>query len=126
MLCNLYRDGNDCMGWHADDEPEPGNAPATVQLPGQEINLTTNLFQGIVLRGIIWAGHVAHPYQARLLLFKKQQEHRSERDKAEVIFCHRPRTFGNSCSVNTVAVLPAGQSCEISDSSRNINTGRVR
>lgn len=24
VLCNLYRDGNDAMGWHSDDEPELG------------------------------------------------------------------------------------------------------
>ena len=24
VLCNLYRDGNDSMGWHADNEPELG------------------------------------------------------------------------------------------------------
>lgn len=27
VLANLYRDGRDCMGWHADDEPELGDAP---------------------------------------------------------------------------------------------------
>ena len=27
MLANLYRDGNDRLGWHADDEPELGPAP---------------------------------------------------------------------------------------------------
>ncbi|MCY4452332.1 MAG: alpha-ketoglutarate-dependent dioxygenase AlkB [Immundisolibacterales bacterium] len=27
VLANLYRDGNDRMGWHADDEPELGPAP---------------------------------------------------------------------------------------------------
>lgn len=27
VLANLYRDGNDRMGWHADDEPELGDAP---------------------------------------------------------------------------------------------------
>lgn len=27
VLCNLYRDGNDAMGWHADDEPELGPEP---------------------------------------------------------------------------------------------------
>jgi alkylated DNA repair dioxygenase AlkB len=27
VLANLYRDGNDTMGWHADDEPELGPAP---------------------------------------------------------------------------------------------------
>jgi alkylated DNA repair dioxygenase AlkB len=28
VLCNLYRDGNDYMGWHADDEAELGPNPA--------------------------------------------------------------------------------------------------
>ena len=27
VLCNLYRDGRDSMGWHSDDEPELGAAP---------------------------------------------------------------------------------------------------
>ena len=27
VLANLYRDGNDGMGWHADDEPELGRDP---------------------------------------------------------------------------------------------------
>lgn len=27
VLCNLYRDGADSMGWHADDEPELGVDP---------------------------------------------------------------------------------------------------
>lgn len=27
VLCNLYRDGNDSMGMHADDEPELGDNP---------------------------------------------------------------------------------------------------
>jgi alkylated DNA repair dioxygenase AlkB len=28
VLCNLYRDGRDSMGWHSDDEPELGAEPA--------------------------------------------------------------------------------------------------
>ena len=28
VLLNLYRDGRDGMGWHADDEPELGRNPA--------------------------------------------------------------------------------------------------
>jgi alkylated DNA repair dioxygenase AlkB len=28
VLLNLYRNGRDSMGWHADDEPELGPAPA--------------------------------------------------------------------------------------------------
>lgn len=27
VMLNLYRDGNDSMGWHSDDEPELGNNP---------------------------------------------------------------------------------------------------
>jgi alkylated DNA repair dioxygenase AlkB len=27
VLCNLYRDGEDAMGWHADNEPELGEQP---------------------------------------------------------------------------------------------------
>ena len=32
MLLNLYRDGRDSMGWHADDEPELGPAPTIASL----------------------------------------------------------------------------------------------
>jgi alkylated DNA repair dioxygenase AlkB len=32
VLCNLYRDGRDCMGWHSDDEPELGPSPAIASL----------------------------------------------------------------------------------------------
>ena len=37
VLANLYRSGNDAMGWHADDEPELGSQPviASVSL-GEE------------------------------------------------------------------------------------------
>lgn len=32
VLLNLYRDGNDKMGWHADDEPELGAEPVIASL----------------------------------------------------------------------------------------------
>jgi alkylated DNA repair dioxygenase AlkB len=32
VLLNLYRDGRDGMGWHADDEPELGPTPAIASL----------------------------------------------------------------------------------------------
>lgn len=32
VLANLYRDGNDSMGWHSDDEPELGPAPVIASL----------------------------------------------------------------------------------------------
>lgn len=32
VLANRYRDGGDCMGWHADDEPELGPQPLIASL----------------------------------------------------------------------------------------------
>ena len=32
VLANLYRNGNDSMGWHADDEPELGTRPLIASL----------------------------------------------------------------------------------------------
>ncbi|TPQ24630.1 alpha-ketoglutarate-dependent dioxygenase AlkB family protein [Methylomonas koyamae] len=32
VLANLYRDGNDYVGWHADDEPELGERPFIASL----------------------------------------------------------------------------------------------
>jgi alkylated DNA repair dioxygenase AlkB len=32
VLLNLYRDGNDSMGWHSDDEPELGGEPVIASL----------------------------------------------------------------------------------------------
>lgn len=32
VLCNLYRDGKDSMGWHSDDEPELGKEPCIASL----------------------------------------------------------------------------------------------
>lgn len=32
VLCNLYRDGSDCVGWHSDNEPIFGENPAVASL----------------------------------------------------------------------------------------------
>lgn len=32
VLVNQYRDGNDCVGWHSDDETELGNQPVIASL----------------------------------------------------------------------------------------------
>jgi alkylated DNA repair dioxygenase AlkB len=32
VLCNLYRDGKDSMGWHSDSEPELGTEPVIASL----------------------------------------------------------------------------------------------
>ena len=40
VLLNLYRDGNDSMGWHSDDEAELGRQPVIASLSlGQERKL---------------------------------------------------------------------------------------
>jgi alkylated DNA repair dioxygenase AlkB len=37
VLCNLYRDGNDSVGWHSDAEPEMGPVIASVSLGEQRL-----------------------------------------------------------------------------------------
>lgn len=32
VLCNLYRDGRDAVGWHSDDEPELGPRPVIASI----------------------------------------------------------------------------------------------
>ncbi|HEX2604327.1 MAG TPA: alpha-ketoglutarate-dependent dioxygenase AlkB [Oxalicibacterium sp.] len=39
VLLNLYRDGQDSMGWHSDDEPELGMAPTIASLSLGETRL---------------------------------------------------------------------------------------
>lgn len=41
VLCNLYRDGQDAMGWHSDNEPELGPNPVIASLSlGQQRNFS--------------------------------------------------------------------------------------
>lgn len=73
VLINLYRDGRDCMGWHADDEPELGQNPAIASvslgqkrrfvlrsraLPRQSIELVPP--HGSLL---VMAGDIQHAWQ---------------------------------------------------------------
>ncbi|MEN1729317.1 MAG: alpha-ketoglutarate-dependent dioxygenase AlkB [Pseudomonadota bacterium] len=69
VLCNLYRDGRDSMGWHADDEKELGTNPviASVSLGqsrrfrlkprGEGEALSLDLVHGSLL---VMAGDVQH------------------------------------------------------------------
>ena len=72
VLLNLYRDGNDGMGWHADDEPELGRNPviASVSLGAtrrfklrhrrqRDVTATLELGHGDVL---LMAGTTQHTY----------------------------------------------------------------
>lgn len=72
VLLNLYRDGNDGMGWHADDEPELGRNPviASVSLGAtrrfklrhrrqRDATATIELRHGDVL---LMAGTTQHTY----------------------------------------------------------------
>merc|ERR1712240_301106 len=36
-LCNMYRDGNDMVGWHADDEPGVGPSVASISLDATRV-----------------------------------------------------------------------------------------
>ena len=72
VLLNLYRDGNDGMGWHADDEPELGRNPviASVSLGAtrrfklrhrrlRDVTATLELAHGDVL---LMTGTTQHTY----------------------------------------------------------------
>ncbi|GAB4170131.1 MAG: alpha-ketoglutarate-dependent dioxygenase AlkB [Wenzhouxiangellaceae bacterium] len=75
-LLNLYRDGSDSMGWHADDEPELGPNPtiASVSLgatrrfrlrsrDGQADAVALDLAHGSLL---VMSGDIQHHWQHRL------------------------------------------------------------
>ena len=86
VLANLYRDGNDAMGWHADDEPELGPNPVIASLslgqprcfrlrriddPKQQFEL--QLAHGSLL---IMAGATQHHWQHALPRRKRVQQPR--------------------------------------------------
>ena len=66
VLANLYRDGDDCMGWHSDDEAALGRAPTIASLSfgatrrfdlrhkrdGQKVSVTLSDGQLIVMTGV--------------------------------------------------------------------------
>lgn len=72
VLANLYRDGNDTVGWHSDDEPELGQNPviASLSLGGErefhlkhlktKETLKLNLKSGSLL---VMAGETQHYWQ---------------------------------------------------------------
>lgn len=81
VLANLYRDGNDGVGWHADDEPELGMNPVIASLSfGQERTFQlkhkkdNNLKQSIVLEHgslLLMAGATQHNWQHQIPKSKK-------------------------------------------------------
>ena len=76
VLLNLYRDGNDSVGWHSDDEPELGVSPVIASLslgasrgfslrqkkPGTE-NMKVQLSAGDLL---LMSGRLQHNWQHQL------------------------------------------------------------
>lgn len=80
VLLNRYRDGNDSMGWHSDDEPELGRNPiiASVSFGAtrrfkfrhrkQGLRATLDLDDGSVL---VMAGSTQHHWQHHLPKTKK-------------------------------------------------------
>jgi len=57
VLLNLYRDGNDCMGWHSDDEPELGHHPCIASLSlGAPRRFCLRARDGSRRRSHVWLG----------------------------------------------------------------------
>ncbi|MGI9308589.1 MAG: alpha-ketoglutarate-dependent dioxygenase AlkB family protein [Gammaproteobacteria bacterium] len=86
VLVNLYRDGKDSMGWHADDEPELGSQPtiASISLGAErELRLrrkddngvteTLSLPHGSLL---LMAGNSQHEWQHSLPKRRRVKEPR--------------------------------------------------
>jgi alkylated DNA repair dioxygenase AlkB len=75
VLANLYRDGTDSMGWHADDEPELGTEPviASVSLGAERRfdfrhNLTGETVSAILPHGslLVMSGASQHSWKHRI------------------------------------------------------------
>lgn len=65
VLANLYRDGADAVGWHADDEPELGDSPviASISLGAQrDFQLRHRLRKDLAMRTL------ALPHDSLLLM----------------------------------------------------------
>ena len=80
LLVNLYRDGQDCMGWHSDDEKELGEQPtiASISLGAERVfkikHKHSNEKQSILLQSgscLIMNGFSQRDYQHSL---PKQQK----------------------------------------------------
>jgi len=81
VLINLYRDGNDSMGWHSDDEPELGTNPVIASLSlgqtrqfkmrhkqtGEKLDIT--LEHGSLL---LMSGPTQHHWQHAIMRTKRQ------------------------------------------------------
>lgn len=71
VLCNWYRNGNDSMGWHSDNEPELGPAPVIASLTlGQ-----TRRFQFRPRGGSRVGTSIDLPHNSLLLMESGVQEH---------------------------------------------------
>ena len=71
VLANLYRNGEDSMGWHADDEPELGNDPIIAS-----ISLGAERDFAIRRTGVSrQAGNLALPHGSLLIMQAGMQSH---------------------------------------------------
>ena len=75
VLANLYRDGNDAMGWHADDEPELGPTPviASVSLGAERRfdlrhNVSGDTVNALLPHGslLVMSGDSQHAWKHRI------------------------------------------------------------
>src|SRR5690606_6656575 len=69
LLANLYRDGRDSMGWHADDEPELGPDPIIA-------NASFSATRDLVLRPKAGGERVVHALESGSLLVMRGETQR--------------------------------------------------
>lgn len=70
VLLNYYRNGDDSMGWHSDDEPELGHAPLIASL-----NLGGPRRFDLRRKGTTSIGHSLELADGSLLVMKGQTQH---------------------------------------------------
>ena len=75
VLTNLYRDGNDSMGWHADDEPELGAKPVIASISlGAERDFQLRRMRSGTARSHSPAVNVLLPHGSLLLMSGSSQQ----------------------------------------------------
>lgn len=116
VLCNLYRDGQDHMGWHSDDEPELGRAPRIASLSfGQERDFALRRRGESRQSGCLPLAHGS--------LLDMQAGMQALWQHSVPVRKGRP---GIRINLTFREMLPQSSSSDTTASSRNIITGTVR
>ena len=101
-LCNLYRDGQDSVGWHADDEPELGSEPwiASVSL-GATRSFHIKMKERFNENPETYSSLKLDLLHNSLLLMPPEMQHSCLHQLPKTRRCHQPRinlTFRYICA----------------------------